>query len=209
MNLDSLRITVGDIVAFAPLKNPDKIKFIGRVSNILGKNKRYKIELNCDRWLDVKHLSWKQRTISAESKQLLVNEEIPSEMINLYLNQEKQLIDDKHKELTDVLEFLQFTYENVTRDVGVFSYYGDYYIMVNGSCIVKWRDGSYTERKIQESTYLSLIERDVLHGNTMITYKDKQYRNYKNPSETKIKDIDIENAYQSIINYGLRGLSNY
>lgn len=46
----------------------------------------------------------------------------------------------------------------------------------------KWINGCFFEKTIDESTYLALIERDLLHGNTMITYKDKQYRNYKNPS---------------------------
>lgn len=149
---DNLKVSKDDIVVFAPLKNPDKVKFIGRVSNILGKNKRYKIELNCDRWLDVKYLSWKQRTIYAESKQLLVNEEIPSEMINLYLNQESLFLNDKknealtskrflQSELVNVLEFLQFTYENVIKDVGIFYWYSDYYIMFDGSCIVEWING--------------------------------------------------------------------
>ena len=122
-------------------------------------------------WFDVETGGFVMKEVSTKSKQLLVNEEIPQESYERFLDFEKECERKTIEEAQKARLLMDKIYHGKTEDVAIY-YTGGYSIIENG-------DGQRPLMSVSRRAVEKLNEQGYLMDNRLLSFKGRRIHPYR------------------------------
>lgn len=180
---------IGDIIAQVSQSSKNREYYrIGRISNVnyVSKNTQIvQVKYGYYYPLSKEKVKWKiNKPLNCTMKSALINEEIESEILDVYLKWEASLLEQLENESSQIISFMKNIYENETSDVAIYYDEGDYYVIKNG-------DGRESLKGVSRLQYEHIRDKGYLNGNRLLTYKNRKIYPFKYPEDEMKRDNTI------------------